>query len=409
MKVQPTPTSPKVRKMKDIENLYNDKGLREIHKPARRNGKVFTIVLAIIIGIFSGFFGGLFFYYFFDDSNSVNEDLPIQISRQSQIQPEKLEDLSEKYQQTLVGIYQEKTDVSSTNPIAGLYYPWEQLTTGLIVTSDGWIVVPKWSMTDLSQDYLAVTSDGDTHPIEKIMADPALPVYYLKIEDANLSVIKFANLDDTTVGEEIFVMHRNAELKMVVLSSFLAQKNYLEKTKTADYIESSDVYSLKYLIKDSLAQDTQGAIAVNTKGEIIGLVCSDGWPTNQIIPANQIDTGLTSLLKNSEIVRPKLGIHYIDLSQTVNMSILFSQGKESGALIHGDREINRPAIISNSIAETAGLLKGDIIKKVDNVSLDRNTPFSDLLLAYDSGEEISLEVLREGKTITVELKLDINK
>ena len=63
------------------------------------------------------------------------------------------------------------------------------------------------------------------------------------------------------------------------------------------------------------------------------------------------------------------------------------------------------AITSGSPGEKAGLVKGDIIKKVDGKEVKTLREYSNVLKNYSPGDEIELELEREGEIIKVNLQL----
>ncbi|MDD5342178.1 MAG: S1C family serine protease [Patescibacteria group bacterium] len=409
MEIEPTPTSPKNKRLKELDKLYHDKSLTEIHRPPPKSGRLFIILLAVIVGVFSGFFGGYFFYNFFTDQNTSQGTATVQTNRQTEIDSNKLSDLAEQSQAGLVGIFKKQTNQSAADPRASLYHPWEQLSTGLLVTSDGWVVVPKWATPDLQQVYVAVTSSGEVYAVEKIMADPATSLYFLKINGKNFTVNKFATRDKIAAGQEIFLIKKNSGALPMLWPTKLIQKYQPDASRADEYYQSSDTSNEHWLIKDPVAAQYQGSVVINASSEIVGIVASADWPTNQMVPADQIQSGLNSLLKNNQVVRPLLGVYYLDLGRAENVASLFSQNKKNGALIYGDLEANQPAVLTNSPAEKAGLAKGDIILKVGSLSVDETNNLTNLILSYSAGDSVKLEVLRDTEVKTIEVTLGTQK
>jgi len=93
--------------------------------------------------------------------------------------------------------------------------------------------------------------------------------------------------------------------------------------------------------------------------------------------------------------RPYLGVQFeivtTDLAKTEKLSV------ESGAIIRD--------VIANSPAEKAGLKTGDVISKVNDITLDKNHSLADLVTSYKVGDEITLTVLRGSETLTLKTTL----
>ncbi len=409
MELKPTPTSPKAKQNADIETLFRDKNFTELHRPGPRNSRTFIILLSIVIAIFSGFFGGMFFYYFFPNQSNQTGQVTFRSARGSELTPEKINELRDNTQRGLISFFVKKEATVSTDPRSDLYHPWEQLATGLAVTSDGWIVAPRFAFTNLSASYVGVNSEGTVFTVQKIMADPTSALYFLKIDTNNLPVVDFATSDDIFAGDEIFIVTNNGQTLPNLFSTDITQLKHFSYTSLADYIESSDQYRSRAILKDPLTANYQGAVAVNGSGKILGIVTAKEWPSNELVLGYQIQPGLASLLKRGEVVRPTLGVHYLDLSRKTNYPPTNTEGRKAGALIFGDRDTNLPAVEPGSAAEKSGLQKGDIIIKVNDLTLDEQQDLTDAVQDFSPGDTVKLKVIRSSKEITVEVTLNSQK
>jgi S1-C subfamily serine protease len=56
-------------------------------------------------------------------------------------------------------------------------------------------------------------------------------------------------------------------------------------------------------------------------------------------------------------------------------------------------------------ADRAGLTSGDIITKVDDVTLDGEHPLDAVISQFTPGDVVTLTILRDGSTRTVDLTL----
>ena len=65
-------------------------------------------------------------------------------------------------------------------------------------------------------------------------------------------------------------------------------------------------------------------------------------------------------------------------------------------------------VVADSPAQKAGLKVGDVITAVDGVPLDENHRLADIVGQYQPGDQITLEVSRMGKTVTLKATLGEN-
>ena len=64
-----------------------------------------------------------------------------------------------------------------------------------------------------------------------------------------------------------------------------------------------------------------------------------------------------------------------------------------------------PSVVPGSPADKAGLKDGDIITSVDGQKITALAPLDDILTEYVPGTTVALDVLRDGKSITLTLTL----
>jgi putative serine protease PepD len=120
-----------------------------------------------------------------------------------------------------------------------------------------------------------------------------------------------------------------------------------------------------------------------------------------VIPFEVFAGGVEQVLVgNEEITYPALGVNAIDLANMVGMSEELTQGSQVGALLHGD-----VAVETGSSAQEAGLQEGDIILSIDGVSVNSENALADLVLLYQEGDTVSIELQRNGERADVQVTL----
>jgi S1-C subfamily serine protease len=64
-----------------------------------------------------------------------------------------------------------------------------------------------------------------------------------------------------------------------------------------------------------------------------------------------------------------------------------------------------PAIVEGSPAAAAGLADGDIITSISGITIDGEHPLDAVLTQFKPGDTVTLEVLRDGTTIRLDVTL----
>jgi S1-C subfamily serine protease len=94
------------------------------------------------------------------------------------------------------------------------------------------------------------------------------------------------------------------------------------------------------------------------------------------------------------------------VSITAEVAKFYKLPVKSGAYVHSDQGT---PIMPGSPAEKAGLKNGDIITKVGGVNVGASGGVSSLVAEYAPGEKIEITVLRDGKSIMLQITLGVYK
>jgi len=94
--------------------------------------------------------------------------------------------------------------------------------------------------------------------------------------------------------------------------------------------------------------------------------------------------------------RPWLGVQMANLNN--DLAGYFGADEQAGVLIL--------SVVKDSPAERAELKAGDIILKIDGDSIVDTDELSSLILDYDSGDEIEIEIKRKGKIKNIKVELE---
>ncbi len=299
---------------------------------------------------------------------------------------------------SLVGIFKKQLAVvDETNKEFNLdnyYKPNQAISSGLIITSDGWIItnafIPNANIAHILSGYNIVTKDKKVYEIDKAIKDTASSFYFIHATGVNdFSVKQFSSLDEIVGGQLAIAIDW---LDKSWLSSVVGLK---QEDITLKF---SDGFSKNLILADNLSVNLSGAIVFNLAGNVVGLMNREG----DIKPITQFKTAITSLLEKGEIKRPSLGINYIDLSSLI-MSEEGVDGYSQGALIY--KNLDGIGVIKGSPAALAGLKERDIITHIDNIEINKDNDLKQVLQNYLAGDKIIIRYIRNKKNNEIEIKL----
>lgn len=377
-------------------------------KKSNLNKKLFVIlILAIIFGFTAGIFGEFiekyylsnfsFFrdLYFTEQDNYGDRDIVIKDPRKVVVEQDlRISQTIIDVKESFVGVYQSKPDTIET-VVDSIFLPEEYLGQALILTSDGWLISTE-QVFDSTKKEKVIVYDKKIYQIEKIIEDSATGVYFIKIDEQNMPVIKFADFDQVSNDQQVIVYNKfnnQAKLRRIL------NKQYKQINDVYDYINSSEIIDKRILLNQECSSDFLAAPLINFEGEIIGLMTAD----DQALALQNIESVIEYVLKDEEIKRPYLGINYINIPLVEGLSEEIRQEQEKGALIWSDQD--KIAIEENSpFAEI--LVKGDIITSIEDQQLDYNHDIATMLLDYKTSQQINIKYIHDGeeKEVSVEIQ-----
>ncbi len=255
-------------------------------------------------------------------------------------------------------------------------------------------------------DEIKVVNNNDQSVDAKLLgSDELSDLAVLSIdESAVMDVATFGKSDNVEVGDTVFTVGTplGNEYKGTVTKGILSGKNRLVSVDT-----TSGGFVMEVLQTDAaMNPGNSGGPLVNINGEVIGvnslkLVEDEIEGMGFAIPSELVQTELESLEQGKEIVRPKLGVEFTDLS---NSYLLY----RSGIMI--DKDIDQGIVVvsvsKGTPASDAGLQTGDVITEMDGTEVESTSHFRYLLYKHKVGDTVTIKYIRNGNTEEVKLHLN---
>ncbi len=158
---------------------------------------------------------------------------------------------------------------------------------------------------------------------------------------------------------------------------------------------------LSHLIQTDAAINSgnSGGALLDGDGSLIGITTAEAGLTDGIGFALPIDLAKPIIAQaeaGEAISRPYVGVVYtaIDAQLAQEESLPVDQGAWIGG---GDA--SQDAVVADSPAAQAGLQAGDIITAVDGLTVDRSNPLDLQVLRFAPGDQVTLDVLRDGQDL----------
>ncbi|MFD2145148.1 trypsin-like peptidase domain-containing protein [Mucilaginibacter antarcticus] len=299
--------------------------------------------------------------------------------------------------------------------------------SGVIISPDGYIVTNNHVVA--KADKIEITlNDHRQFKAKVIGTDPNTDLALIKIEGSNLPVIKMGNSDDVRVGEWVLAVGNPFNLTSTVTAGIVSAKGrgigILGRSEGGEDDEQNanpfggrmrrqaqpEQARVSKGIESFIQTDAainpgnSGGALVNTAGELIGINSAIASHTGSYegygfaIPMNLARKVLNDIQKYGAVKRGYIGVSFRELNPDAAEQLNIKAN--SGLYVN--------EVLKGSGGEQAGLLKGDVISKVEGKPVFESSDLQERVGRLQPGDKIKVSVLRDGaeKNFTITLKAD---
>lgn len=278
--------------------------------------------------------------------------------------------------------------------------------TGIIISQDGYILTNKHVVSG-ARAIEVIASDGTRYDdVVPVGEDPLNDIAFVKIRKArDLPAATLGDSGTTRVGQRVIAIGNSlGQYQNTVTSGIISGKG--RPIQAALDEDGSAVENLSDLIQTDAAinHGNSGGPLINMSGQVIGIntaIVSGAQSIGFAIPINAAKGLVRGVLASGEIKKSYIGVSYLAITPDVKSE--YNLKVNSGAYIGGAG--SRPVVARGGPAEKAGIVKGDIITKVNDKTVGDHGGLGSLLAEFLPGETVKLTLLRDGREMVVELTL----
>ena len=269
------------------------------------------------------------------------------------------------------------------------------LGSGVIISKDGYIITNNHVVRDQggeSVDEIRVQlKDGSEYYAELIGTDAKTDVAVIKIDaDAELDAVVLADSDKIRTGDIVFAIGSPHGQSQTVTQGIVSATE-----RTSLEILGPGSYENFIQTDAAINLGNSGGALIDALGRLVGIntaiVSRSGGSIGlgYAIPANMAIQVARSWIEIGEVPRGLLGLFPVDL--TAELAEAFDLESTDGALVNEVQE--------DSPAERGGIRHGDIIIRIDKVSIVSAAQLRLTISQMAPGQEVEVVLIRRGKQL----------
>jgi len=251
-------------------------------------------------------------------------------------------------------------------------------------------------------------TDEKFHEAKLVGADEYSDIAVLSIDkDKIISVADLGSSEEARLGDTVFAIGApvNIEYSWTVTRGILSGKDRIVEINLGNAIVNN--WAMRVLQTDTaINPGNSGGPLANSNGEVIGvtnmkLVDQRIEGIGFAIPIEDAINTADELIKHGSVARPVLGVETLDARNIQdlrrNCEIILDATIISGAVICATRP--------DSVADKAGLQKGDVIIKIGDYEITNSAKLRYFLYRHKVGDKTTVTYIRDNKTNTVDITL----
>jgi serine protease Do len=269
--------------------------------------------------------------------------------------------------------------------------------TGFIIDHEGHILTNNHVVENA--DIIKVTLQNEKEYEARLVgSDPKTDIALIQIIKKQEDRISFpfltmGNSEKLEVGEWVVAIGNPFGLSHTVTTGVVSAKGRNIGAGPYDEFIQTDA---------SINPGNSGGPLLNMDGDVIGIntaIYSGSGGNVGIgfaLPINMARGILDDLKQNGKVTRGWLGVMIQKITPELQES--FKLASTKGALVND--------IVPNGPADRGGMKRGDVITRFDGVNISSMETLPKQVASIKPGNSVKVEVIREGKSKTLEIKID---
>jgi len=270
------------------------------------------------------------------------------------------------------------------------------LRSGVIISPDGYIVTNQ-HVVDGAVDISVTMSDRRILPAKLVGSDPLTDLSVIKVDAANLPSVPLGDSTRLHPGQMVLAFGNPFGYRFTVTRGIVSALNRpnpsaSDRRKPGEFIQTDA----------AINPGNSGGPLVNARGEVVGINTFLISPSGSFsgmgfaIPTQIVRPTVDALIRDGKVSHGYMGIGISDV--TPENSKFFHLNSAQGAVV--------TQVEPNSPGARGGLKTGDVITALNGKAISDSGELQVEVGQKQPGTTIKLEVMRDGKSVTVPVTLE---
>lgn len=267
------------------------------------------------------------------------------------------------------------------------------LGTGFIVSDNGYIVTNQHVSGEKNSTCYVTLEDGRNYKANVIWSDIDMDLSVIKINADNLSYLTFGDSDQIKIAQPVYAIGNpiGYEFQRTVTSGIISGLD-----RTIKLEENNKNYYMEDLIQTdaTINPGNSGGPLIDEDGNVLGvnsIKITSAEGIGFAIPINIIKPIVEKVKSSGQFNAATLGVFAYDKNVVpyINQELGMNMKLENGIYV--------AEVIKNSPAEKAGIQKGDVLLKIDDIKLDKMSSLRKYIYEKEIGDTVKVRYIRNNR------------
>lgn len=280
--------------------------------------------------------------------------------------------------------------------------------SGAIISTEGYIVTNNHVISGAQQIQVTL-ANGTMYTAQLVGTDTTTDIAVIKLDNppSDLKAVEFADSDQLAVGENVMAIGNPLGYDDTATTGIVSALN---RPVTVTDDSNNEIVTNAVQIDAAINPGNSGGPTFNAAGQVIGINSSIASTATSSDSAGSIGIGFaipSNLVKRvaNEIIKDG-SVTHVALGVTIKSDTVEADGVTRGGATITKSTSTGSAVVSGSPADKAGLKEGDTIVAFNGNAVNNNYSLLGFVRAAALGDKATLTIVRDGKTMDVDVTLD---